>query len=241
MKNRTILAALVGAAVATFPGAALAATTVVTVNGNDDIFLAGQPDGTVFASDNAPVNSPTLALTQFVTGSPITFSGIGAFSNVGGAPVGGLDGNTALNQVRALSISGVDGGNVNGLIGVFLGDNPASGAFPTSQSGISFSSLSPLLQQAFWIGDGLTGTGTGSLQQFFAPVGATRLFLAPLDLAGSYANNSGSAAVTINFTSSSVVGAVPEPSTWLMMILGFGLVGGTLRSRRRAATGLAAA
>ena len=38
-----------------------------------------------------------------------------------------------------------------------------------------------------------------------------------------------------------VVGAVPEPSTWLMMILGFGLVGGTLRSRRRAATGLAAA
>ena len=38
-----------------------------------------------------------------------------------------------------------------------------------------------------------------------------------------------------------VVAAVPEPSTWLMMILGFGLVGGTLRSRRRIKPGLAAA
>lgn len=37
------------------------------------------------------------------------------------------------------------------------------------------------------------------------------------------------------------VGGVPEPSTWLMMILGFGIVGGTLRSRRRVKTGLAAA
>jgi len=26
---------------------------------------------------------------------------------------------------------------------------------------------------------------------------------------------------------------VPEPSTWLMMILGFGLVGGVMRSKRR--------
>jgi hypothetical protein len=27
--------------------------------------------------------------------------------------------------------------------------------------------------------------------------------------------------------------SVPEPSTWLMMILGFGLVGGTMRAQRR--------
>ncbi len=31
------------------------------------------------------------------------------------------------------------------------------------------------------------------------------------------------------------VQAVPEPGTWLMMIVGFGLLGGMLRSRRRAA------
>ncbi|MEG8038220.1 PEPxxWA-CTERM sorting domain-containing protein [Sphingomonas sp. LR60] len=30
-----------------------------------------------------------------------------------------------------------------------------------------------------------------------------------------------------------IAGAVPEPATWAMMILGFGLIGGALRSRRR--------
>lgn len=31
-------------------------------------------------------------------------------------------------------------------------------------------------------------------------------------------------------------GAVPEPATWAMLILGFGLVGGAMRSRRKAST-----
>ncbi|QDZ09212.1 PEP-CTERM sorting domain-containing protein [Sphingomonas panacisoli] len=35
--------------------------------------------------------------------------------------------------------------------------------------------------------------------------------------------------------------AVPEPATWGMLVLGFGLVGGALRSRRRSASVLAAA
>lgn len=48
---------------------------------------------------------------------------------------------------------------------------------------------------------------------------------------------------TVNFSLSSVVnpgnvlppvgGAVPEPSTWLMLIAGFGLIGGTMRRRTR--------
>jgi len=29
-----------------------------------------------------------------------------------------------------------------------------------------------------------------------------------------------------------LAGAVPEPSSWLMLISGFGLVGGTMRRRR---------
>jgi len=72
---------------------------------------------------------------------------------------------------------------------VFLGDNAASGLTPVSRNdGISFTSVSPLLQQVFWIGDALTGTGSGSVQQFFAPTGATRLFLGPLDLSGGTSN-----------------------------------------------------
>lgn len=34
-----------------------------------------------------------------------------------------------------------------------------------------------------------------------------------------------------------VAGGVPEPATWALMILGFGLVGGMLRARRKAARG----
>lgn len=37
---------------------------------------------------------------------------------------------------------------------------------------------------------------------------------------------------SISFTLSGVTGAVPEPATWAMMILGFGLVGAALRQRR---------
>jgi hypothetical protein len=35
------------------------------------------------------------------------------------------------------------------------------------------------------------------------------------------------------FTPATSAGAVPEPSTWLTMILGFGTVGSSLRARRR--------
>jgi hypothetical protein len=42
----------------------------------------------------------------------------------------------------------------------------------------------------FFIGDGLTGTGIGNVQEFTIPTGATRLFLGPMDGFGWF-NNSG--------------------------------------------------
>jgi len=44
----------------------------------------------------------------------------------------------------------------------------------------------------------------------------------------------------IGAISTRVVNAVPEPSTWAMLLLGFGAVGGLLRSRRRAGVSLQA-
>jgi hypothetical protein len=42
----------------------------------------------------------------------------------------------------------------------------------------------------------------------------------------------GSATLTYDFTSATV-GAVPEPTTWAMMLIGFGVVGSAMRSDRR--------
>ena len=38
--------------------------------------------------------------------------------------------------------------------------------------------------------------------------------------------------VTLDVRQVVVSGAVPEPATWLLMILGFGLIGGSMRRRR---------
>ncbi|MBU1375410.1 MAG: PEPxxWA-CTERM sorting domain-containing protein [Alphaproteobacteria bacterium] len=125
------------------------------------------------------------------------------------------------------------GVGVNSLLGVFLTDAaPTPGAEPASldfNGARSFASLTPGIGQIFFIGDGLTGTGSGATQLFTAPTGATRLFLGVADGTGWY-NNGGSLAVTVTFEPAGV-GAVPEPATWAMMILGFGLVGASVRRR----------
>ncbi len=56
-----------------------------------------------------------------------------------------------------------------------------------------------------------------------------------------YARFAGSSLISVAFESQAntpilagaVAAAVPEPATWLMMIAGFGIVGGSLRARRR--------
>jgi hypothetical protein len=46
-----------------------------------------------------------------------------------------------------------------------------------------------------------------------------------------YITSGGSVQAIDSFTISEVVAAVPEPASWAMMISGFGLVGGAMRSR----------
>jgi hypothetical protein len=96
-----------------------------------------------------------------------------------------------------------------GLVGVFT--NAASTANATvapaeadfSMAGESAAILSPLLNQVFPIGDGLTGTGNGTLQKFVVPAGATRLTVGFADSAygssppSGYQDNSGSLNTTL--------------------------------------------
>jgi hypothetical protein len=84
-----------------------------------------------------------------------------------------------------VALGGISGysGPHGSLVGVFLdAANPKDRTPPDPlENNTSFFSLSPALGQVFFIGDGLTGTGTGVPQTFFAPAGATRLFLGIAD------------------------------------------------------------
>jgi hypothetical protein len=87
------------------------------------------------------------------------------------------------------------------LVGVFLDDTEPADPPPNGLNvgDASFAELSPALRQIFWLGDGLTGIGSGARQIFHVPAAATRLFLGIADcpvtaactLPGSYQDNTG--------------------------------------------------
>jgi len=221
------------------------ADTTVVVPGTSDIWLAGQPVGSTvtgyFGTDTALTNSPIGVGVS--GGSAITFSII-AFTPT--SVDGGCFDTTADAGACYPDEFGFSPGPANGislanlpagaLVGVFLAAGGPSGATPTALNftgsggiGTAFGSLSPELDQLFFIGDGLTGTGSGSTQQFIAPSGATMLYLAVSDSVGASNGNSGS--ITAN-VSSSAVAPIPEPGT--VSLVGMGIAGLVGVAKRRA-------
>jgi PEP-CTERM motif-containing protein len=153
------------------------------------------------------------------------------------------------SNTGAGSISGISGPGAGYMVGVFVptggpsGAAPASLNFTSSGIGTSFTSLSPLLDQVFYIGDGLTGNGTGTVQQFFVPSGAGTLYLGISDAGfyngapGAYGDNAGFYTVDFDVAGANSGGggttSAPEPSS--LMLIGTGLLG--LVSLRRKVLG----
>jgi hypothetical protein len=90
------------------------------------------------------------------------------------------------------TFSGYDTTDFSGaMVGMFLTDALPSSAPPplrfyvsdNSQGGIQtdFKALAPKIGQVFFIGDGLTGTGSGAVQVFAIPATATHLYLGYVD------------------------------------------------------------
>lgn len=165
-----------------------------------------------------------LVLTfSSVTGDVMLDSGTGNHLN----DPDGIGSASGINVNSFDGISGIMANNAGFLAGVFLGlsapHNPVPLRLDFTTINTSFTSLSPQLDQVFFIGDGLTGDGTGTVQQFNVPVGATRLVLGLVDAPGysgdpgGYSDNLGSFTATFILT-------VPEPSTFALFFIGWGLV-----------------
>jgi hypothetical protein len=179
----------------------------VVVPGIADVWLAGQPDGATLAdtmggADKAPAASPVEV--PVVGASTLTFSASGGTSYTGGFCVGSSpDGGCTVLVVSQGPANGLSSlaCPMNALLGVFLDATVPGGQppMPLDASGSNaFTTLAPLLRQVFFIGDGLTGTGSGSVQQFAVPPGATRLALGSSDEIGSNYNNTGQFNVTVS-------------------------------------------
>jgi PEP-CTERM motif len=244
MKTLSTFSILGVLAVAT---SSFARADTVTVNADDVIYAAGSQSGLI-ATMTGPGEVPLGILLAPGTTS-FTFSATGSISIDGGLHSGGPDGSTARVATSSNtgfgSISGITAPGAGYLVGVFIGPGGPSGPAPTALDFLttSFLSLSPSLDQTFFIGDGLTGTGSGATQTFNVPTGATELFLGISDAGGfngapsEYDDNTGSFSVTDvatvaqTGTTGTGNGVVPEPSS--LVLFGSGALGVLGMIRRR--------
>jgi hypothetical protein len=167
--------------------------------------LAIDARATIYGAGQAGLPDPFALPPAFVRFAPGVGKALTVTSTSGQVTSGGIsngaDGSSASTDVGALG--GLSGIRVNGrhmfLAGVFLTDSaPQEPAPPPLALGnTGFALLAPVIGQVFYIGDGLTGTGSGQRQVFAVPPGATRLFFgfadssAPGATASGYGDNSG--------------------------------------------------
>ena len=223
---------------ACFGPTGMAAAAVVTVPGTSNPWLAGMLDGTDAGwNDVAPAQSPVLVTgIVLVPGGWVEVSATGEVKNGHGAgplyPPDGMPDSWDWWHPAQLSKSGIVTPG-NSLLGVFLDDNVPSGDAPpflnfSSVEARDYLTLAPVLNQVFFMGDGMTSTGVQ--QSILVPAGATRLFLGTMD-GMEWNNNEGAFVAEVKSS------AIPEPSTLIVWsLLGASGVGiGWWRRRRRAA------
>ena len=209
-------------ALATFLLVTSAKGTVLSVSGDANIFGAGHASAPQPGGGGAGILPPGVSFPAGA-GQVLTFSSVTGTVRIDfdNTPAGtnGPDGGTLYLPTDILSSGGISGVTLNQrtlfMVGVFLNNvepaDPAPARLDFSDAALtrSFTTLSPALNQEFFIGDGLTGSGSGGVQQFFVPSSATRLFLGFADAytastnsitgpPGFYADNDGT--LTATFT-----------------------------------------
>jgi hypothetical protein len=229
-----------------------AQTFYVPVPGTADVFAGGQaavPD----LDGGGGTLAPTVSFTQHgkevvtflsVTGAVYCDSSMELTKTAAG-PCGDDGYPTELTAVGP--ISGINDPSNDFLTGVFLGPAQPTGApppaltFKTGQNGAQYSSLSPRLQQTFYVGTGRGVTaGTVQLSQVDVPAGATRLALGVADgysfegTPGYYSDDGGSYQATIEIAPAKVPGCPPPTGSVTGTSLGLLRLGMTRKQAHQA-------
>lgn len=201
-------------AVCALLAAPLLAQVSLSVSAQMDIYRAGGYDD---GSDGIAPVVYSFPARPFQT---LTFSSVaGAWTCSTGVAKFGADGTTGTGcpTINIPGPVGTFGGYqsvdfLGAMVGMFLEDglpaaSPAALRFYVGDSAeggtqTDFATLSPKIGQVFFIGDGLTGTGTGSVQVFVVPATATHLYLGYVDACSGgpvpscYSDNAGSLTAT---------------------------------------------
>jgi hypothetical protein len=185
---------------------------------------------TASLGDVAPAQSPVeVTGLGFVPGDLLTFSALGSTDHctAGACGLAGAEGDLIEGPTSHTTAAENGIGNVaapiDSLIGVFLdASQPSLSAAPpglnfSTVASRDFATLSPILKQPFFIGNGLRNDGT-TVQFFEVPTGATRLYLGTMDGFGWF-NNVGALEVTADL----VGDEVPEPAALTLLAVGVGL------------------
>lgn len=112
----------------------------------------------------------------------------------------------------------------NGIPGNITGFSVTTGAISQFYSTTGFGGTG---SSGFPVNELATLSGPGSA------LAVDRFTLSGFTTAGNFPEFFAIGELNVNGTAAIVNGAVPEPATWAMMILGFGFVGGTMRTARR--------
>lgn len=214
MKKILSIAAVVGAALASV--SPVAAATIIQTG----TFTAAAPGTSSASVQQFNTSLGTLTSIDLLFGSNLSVAA-GTLTNTSNAQK-----NFTLTKGATATLTG-GGFNIAETIGTGTGSYPLAGRASTSVGPFTGSgSATQTLNSnfAYFLGTGTAGLSFASTSLFSINPNSGTLNISPL-IGGNYS-------LTYNYTAAPLP-AVPEPATWAMMLLGFGMIGFAARHRRR--------